>query len=51
MTTKSRSPASQQTRLNFETLMWIFTRLSALALYRFCWLASLARLSWERAPR
>jgi len=32
-TTKSRNLSLSQRGLNFETLMWLFTRLSALAMY------------------
>jgi succinate dehydrogenase hydrophobic anchor subunit len=33
MTTKSRSLPLNKRGMNFETLMWLFTRLSALAMY------------------
>ncbi|MCJ7435621.1 MAG: hypothetical protein MUO77_19230 [Anaerolineales bacterium] len=33
MTTKSRNLSLSKRGLNFETLMWLFTRLSALAMY------------------
>ena len=35
MATKSRNLSLAQRGLNFETLMWLFTRLSALAMYAF----------------
>ena len=35
MATKSRNLSLAQRGMNFETLMWLFTRLSALAMYAF----------------
>lgn len=35
MATKSRNLSLAQRGLNFETLMWLFTRLSALGMYAF----------------
>ena len=44
MATKSRNLSLSQRGLNFETLMWLFTRLSALAMYAFILFAIIGAL-------
>ena len=44
MSTKSRSLPLNRRGMNFETLMWFFTRLSALALYLFMLVAIIGAL-------
>ncbi len=44
MATKSRNLPLAQRGLNFEMLMWLFTRLSALAMYGFILLAAIGAL-------
>jgi succinate dehydrogenase hydrophobic anchor subunit len=44
MATKSRNLSLAQRGLNFEMLMWLFTRLSALAMYGFILLAAIGAL-------
>lgn len=51
MNVKPRNLSIKQRGLNFEMLMWIFTRLSALAMYAFSWPAWLALSGWGRAIR
>jgi succinate dehydrogenase hydrophobic anchor subunit len=44
MSTKSRNLPLNKRGMNFETLMWLFTRLSALALYLFLLVAVIGAL-------
>jgi succinate dehydrogenase hydrophobic anchor subunit len=44
MSTKSRTLPLNKRGLNFETFMWLFTRLSALALYLFMLIAIIGAL-------
>ena len=44
MATKPRNLSLAQRGLNFEMLMWLFTRLSALAMYGFILLAAIGAL-------
>lgn len=44
MSTKSRSLPLNKRGMNFETLMWLFTRLSALAMYLFLLVAVIGAL-------
>jgi len=44
MATKSRNLSLSQRGMNFETLMWLFTRLSALGMYAFILFAIIGAL-------